>query len=226
MRLLSQKVLTALRHVSRARPISFIAALRALPLLCAPALLGSRVNPIVVDDQPNEAVTFVVQSDEATFTDAIHDAASSTFLANSLQDLSIDDPGTKSLKHMHTPSHNVPTPSREPTSAAEGSYMLVPITRFTTENSAASADVCLHNLRLVTKYHGFDLENANNRKNVGPTAESQDFLDNLDMGNDVDHRDAFAIALEREIAEAHGRINMRLRAAANASNIGKSQGQN
>jgi hypothetical protein len=80
--------------------------------------------------------------------------------------------------------------------------------------------MCLHNLRLVAKYHGFDLEVF--RDKIGPTAESQAFLDGFDMGNDVDHRDASSVALEREIADAHEDIDMRLLVAVNADNVHES----
>jgi len=48
MRMVSKKVLTALRRVSRARPASAPPAFAA-PLICTPALLGSQFNPIFID---------------------------------------------------------------------------------------------------------------------------------------------------------------------------------
>jgi hypothetical protein len=104
-------------------------------------------------------------------------------------------------------------------------YILIPITEDPAENSVENARVCLHNLRHIANYHGFDLEkldpeifpgpsqnptatpvSAPKRNKIGPTPESQAFLDNFDMGNDVNRNDPDAVSLERDIAKLHKRI--------------------
>jgi hypothetical protein len=169
-------------------------------------LLGTLLNPIIVDDP----------SDEGSVTDAANCAA----LANSFHDLSVNIPETENPNHIAAPSHRSRSPSPHPTPTTEASYKLVPITVYA-ENSPESADVCLHNLRHVANYHGFDLEEVHpdsGRINIGPTAESQSFLNNFDMGNDVDREDMDAVAMEQEIANAHKHINMRLLATMNREN--------
>src|SRR5258708_3365187 len=217
MRLFSRKVLSALRRVSRARPTSSVSVphlgfstrvppATVAPLLCAPVLFGTLLNPIIVDDP----------SDEGFVTDTANCAA----LTNSFHDLSVNVQETENPNHIAAPSQRSRSPPPHPTPATEASYKLVPITEYA-ENSPESADVCLHNLRHVANYHGFDLEEVHpdsGRINIGPTEESQSFLNNFDMGNDVDREDMDAVAMEQEIAGAHEHINMNLLAAMNTEN--------
>jgi hypothetical protein len=170
MRLVSKKTLSALRRINRVHRT--VPDLGRAPPICAPVFLGSQLHPIVLDNV----------CDDTTSTNVIDD---STSLLNSLRDLSISDHGT----NASLPTHHEPKSSSEPTPTTENSYVLVPMAQFTAENLSASARVCLHNLRQVALYHGFDLEEVN---------------------NDEDHRYAFAVALEREITEAHERINTRM----------------
>ena len=153
MRVFSKKVLTALRHVRRARPALLIAAptctlpqlicapkpLPAIapPLISGPLLLGSKFNPIIIDD---------LVDNEST------DSSNSEFLADCLNRLSINNPGTGSPPHMADESGSCPSP------ATQGAYTLIPISEFTANNSELSSSVCLHDLRLIAKYHGFELK--------------------------------------------------------------------
>jgi hypothetical protein len=107
--------------------------------------------------------------------------------------------------------------------------MIIPISDCPDKNSTENAHVCLHNLRHVVRYHGFNLKELHppfldppadesssaisNRDKIGPTAEDQAFLDDFDMENDIDRSDAVAIAMERDIAVLHREIEHRLRAA-------------
>jgi hypothetical protein len=95
-------------------------------------------------------------------------------------------------------------------------FTIVPISSHPAENSTENTLVCLHNLRHVAKYHGFDLREVHPevleppnqssgtsspvRDKIGPTTEDQAFLDNFRMGTDVDRNDAEAVAMQEDIA--------------------------
>lgn len=48
---------------------------------------------------------------------------------------------------------------------------------------------------------------------IGPTAENQVFLDNFNMGNDIDRNNPAAVAKEKEITKLHKEIYHCLHAA-------------
>jgi hypothetical protein len=172
MRVLSKKVLTALRHVRRARPASLIAApaffhlIRApalspgiaVPLISAPAVLGSQLNPIDVDNLTDD--NFITENPHFSQS-AIQPLptpmanADPNSLTNSLRNLCINNPDTGTriqIVASGSETTSVPTPAHQET------HTLIPITEYITENSEENARICLHNLRHIAKYHGFDLK--------------------------------------------------------------------
>ena len=233
MRLVSTKFLTAMRRVSRARPAPLIArpGLATAPLISAPLLLGSPLNPIVVDDSPDsEPVPYALTSIPVTSCVADPTMETNSDFAAPSQGLFIDtdrfvhsasDQG-RTLGHMACPGENSTSPS------PQDFFTIIPISDCPDENSTENARVCLHNLRHVAKYHGFDLQKLHPevfappiqsstslsvRDKIGPTAEQQAFLDNFDMANDVDRNDPDAVAMEEEIALLHEEIDRRLHAS-------------
>jgi len=243
MRLLSKKVVTASRRNSRVRRASLFATpsssrlisapkpclgttvplisaptqIGTVPLISAPAQIGSKSNPIVIEESADIDSTLDALLDVPAEKHPLGNPQSninSEFLANSLH-VSISNP-----KMMASPSIEEQSP---PT---DGLYILIPISEDPAENSVENARVCLHNLRHVAKYHGFDLKRlqpetvappsqgptvqAVQRDMIGPSVESQAYLDNFDMGNDVDRNDPVAVAMERDIATLHKRLSAKL----------------
>ena len=226
MHLLSRKFLTAMRHVSQARPAPLIAApmrpgFTTAPLILASLLLGSLLNPIIVNDSP----------DSDTASDMSPSISVRSHLDPAMESNSEVLIDTKPLVHprtnqgrtlSHYPDENPPCPSHQ------DFFTIIPISNCSTENSTENLHVCLHNLRHIAKYHGFDLKELHPQafeppiqssattpvcNKIGPTAEDQAFLDNFDMENDVDKSDAKAVTLVEDIALLHEEINHRLHAA-------------
>lgn len=204
-----------MRHVSQAHPASLIAApalpgLISAPLNSTPTVLGSPSNPIVIDDfaEPN----------------AHSDASSSISVASHL----IDPMIRSNSGHLVNPHPQTSEAVADHPSPHE-IFTIIPISDCPGENSMENARVCLHNLCHVAKYHGFDLQELHPdvfasepnqspaplsvRDKIGPTRENQAFLDDFEMGNDVDRRDTVAVVMEEDIATLHREIEHKLRAA-------------
>ena len=86
---------------------------------------------------------------------------------------------------QHTPIAEASQPShqrivpRAKDQAFPDNYTLIPITKYyPPANPVQESRICLQNLRHVAKYHGYDIERLH--------PEIFAFLDNFDMGNEVD----------------------------------------
>ena len=107
-------------------------------------------------------------------------------------------------------------------------------------------DICLRNIRHIARYHGFDLkemfpdvfpeqnspalspatistqpsESSLSRAYIvcpiGPSAESKDFLDNMELGEVVDANDPGAVAIQADIARIHNNLNDEFTSGAHA----------
>ena len=98
--------------------------------------------------------------------------------------------------------------------------------------------VCLSDLRHIAARHGFNLKSLEPEflgsksqtptqshlstpepEKIGPTAESQSFLDNFDMGNDVNGNDPVTVANEIKIAKLHKEIRAKQVIASKAESL-------
>jgi hypothetical protein len=186
MRLLSSKVVTALRRVSRARYVSLISAPTFPLLISAPTPLLIAAPPVTVSDLP-ESVRSGQRNTSPPIGSSVHRPSTPPSPnSNTQTDVVVLSESFRKLNfasNLRTPqpdvfAHMASQPAPGPTGPLldgipfqhtpgagsclathhyDGGYTLIPISQEAMQSPTTTKNACLFNLRHVAQLHGFQL---------------------------------------------------------------------